>query len=172
MLFRCSTTKGNCSAKFVLYSSSKSSASCSSGSNCDDPRLVTEDLPGVVADGKSAGTMLQSRDFKPLVSLSRLIDGGAEIDGSVVEAVDSRDTGDLGIKLPDTCPSGIICELVSLDTSRVTRPSSFCSNWATRLRKRSVAYTNANGLGIYVGFDVRVRLRLGRSWKKHCFFKR
>ena len=95
------------------------------------------------------------------------------MEGSAVDALEFRDTGDLGTRTPDAWLNGAVCNVDWLDVSSVTRPSSFCSNWATRLDRRSVARRDGKGgVGTYVGFDVRVRLRIGRSCKKHSFFSR
>ena len=95
------------------------------------------------------------------------------MEGPAAEALESKDIGDLGKTRLEVRSNGVVFTVDVLDVSNVTSPSSFCSNWATRLKRKSVVRKNGNGaLGTYFGFEIRVRLRLGRSCEKHCFFKR
>ena len=95
------------------------------------------------------------------------------MDGPPADALESKDTGDLGKRRSGVWSNEVVGKLDVLDVSNVTRPSSFCSSCATRLKRNSVVPDNgSSGLGTYVGFEVRVRLRLGLSVKKQCFFKR
>lgn len=95
------------------------------------------------------------------------------MEGPVAEALESKDTGDLGKRPLDAWPDRFACNIGWFDVNNVMRPSSFCSSWVTRLSRILVMRREAEcGLGTCVGSDFRVRLRLGRSCKKQCFPRR